>query len=89
LQVKLQVEEVIGVAVERRRNLVAQIAEVKVDKKTGKVKVVRIACHRIWDCVLIRKGNHSDGRLYYHGLGYSLYRGKLFFEGGQDKGPEF
>jgi len=34
---------------------VAHIAEIKVEKNTGHVQVIRVACARIWVCVLTRR----------------------------------
>jgi len=67
---------------------VAHMAEVKVDKKTGKVEVVRIACAQDMGLCVNPEGStiQMEGCITM-GLGYTLAE-ELFFEGGniQDRG---
>ena len=68
---------------------VAQIAEVKVDKKTGKVKVVRIACSQDMGlCVNPQGATIQMEGCITMGLGYSFTE-ELFFEGGKIKDRSF
>jgi nicotinate dehydrogenase subunit B len=67
---------------------VAHMAEVKVDKKTGKVEVVRIACAQDMGLCVNPEGStiQMEGCITM-GLGYTFTE-ELFFEGGniQDRG---
>lgn len=68
---------------------VAQMAEVKVDKKTGKVKVVRIACAQDMGlCVNPQGATIQMEGCITMALGYTFTE-ELFFEGGKIKNRGF
>ena len=68
---------------------VAHMAEVKVDKNTGKVKVVRIACAQDMGLCVNPEGStiQMEGCITM-GLGYTLPE-EILFEGGNIQDPEF
>ena len=52
----------------------AMIAEVEVDKKTGRVKVIRVACAQDMGlCVNPARHCITDGRMYHYGIGLCSY----------------
>ena len=68
---------------------VALIAEVEVDRGTGKVQVKRVVCAQDMGLVINPEGaTNPDGRLHHDGIGLCPDRGGPF-QGGRGAGPQF